>query len=77
MTSAAARIASIAARWITIEKAGEALQMKPETVRRLILSGDIYGVKIGKEWRVDLETIEARLESKRAAAKVAFSNLKK
>jgi excisionase family DNA binding protein len=77
MTSAAARIASIAARWITIEKAGEALQMKDEAVRRLILAGDIYGVKVGKEWRIDIETIETLLESKRAAAKVAFSNLKK
>ena len=77
MTSATARIASIAARWITIDKAGEALQMKPEAVRRLILAGDIYGVKVGKEWRIDINTIEALLESKRAAAKVAFSNLKK
>lgn len=77
MSSAAARVASIAARWITIEKAGEALSMKSETVRRLILSGEIYGVKIGKEWRVDLESIEALLESRRAAAKVALSKLRK
>ena len=77
MITAAARIASIAARWITIEKAGEALQMKPEAVRRLILSGDIYGKKVGKEWRIDIETIEALLESGRAAAKVALSKLRK
>ena len=77
MNSAAARIASIAARWITIEKAGEALQMKPEAVRRLILAGDIYGVKVGKEWRIDIETVEALLESKRAAAKVALSKFRK
>lgn len=77
MTPAAERVAAIAARWITIEKAGEALTMKPEAVRRLILAGDIYGVKVGKEWRVDLETIERLLESKRAAGKVAFSHLKK
>jgi excisionase family DNA binding protein len=77
MSTAAARVASIAARWITIEEAGKALTMKPEAVRRLILAGDIYGVKVGKEWRIDINTIEALLESKRAAAKVAFSNLKK
>jgi excisionase family DNA binding protein len=77
LNSAAARIASIAARWITIEKAGEALQMKPETVRRLILAGDIYGKKVGKEWRIDIETIEALLESDRAAARIALSKLRK
>lgn len=77
MTPAAERIAAIAARWITIEEAGKALTMKPEAVRRLILSGEIYGVKVGKEWRVDINTIDTLLESKRSAAKVALSNLKK
>lgn len=63
MTPAAERVAAIAARWITIEKAGEALTMKPEAVRQLILAGEIYGVKVGKEWRVDRKTVEAFLES--------------
>jgi hypothetical protein len=77
MSTVAARVASIAARWITIEKAGEALQMKPEAVRRLILAGDIYGKKVGKEWRIDINTIEELLESDRAAAKVALHKLRK
>jgi len=55
----------------------EALQLKDEAVRRLILSGAIYGKKVGKEWRVDLETVEAFLESDRSAAKVALSKFRK
>jgi hypothetical protein len=34
-------------------------------------------VKIGKEWRVELASIEALFERRRTAAKVAFSKLKK
>jgi excisionase family DNA binding protein len=74
MNSAAARIC---ARWVTIEVVMEALQLKDEAVRRLILSGAIYGKKVGKEWRVDLETVEAFLESDRSAAKVALSKFRK
>jgi excisionase family DNA binding protein len=74
MTSAAEQIAS---KWFTIEEAGIALKLKTDAVRRLILSGDIYGVKIGKEWRVELASIEALFERRRAAAKVALSKLRK
>ena len=74
MNTAASRIAS---RWITFEDAKEALQLGDDSLRRLLLAGDIYGKKIGKEWRVDLLTIEAFLESDRAAAKVALAKLRK
>lgn len=74
MTPAVARIAD---RWLTLEEAGAALKLKDEAVRRLILSGSIYGKKIGKEWRVDLHTIEAYLESDRAVLKVALAKFRK
>lgn len=74
MSSAAARIAS---RWITFEDAKEALQLGDDSLRRLLLAGDIYGKKVGKEWRIDIETIEALLESDRAAARIALSKLRK
>ncbi|MBE0568942.1 MAG: helix-turn-helix domain-containing protein [Deltaproteobacteria bacterium] len=74
MTPAVSRIAD---RWLTLEEAGAALKLKDEAVIRLIRKGDIYGVKVGKEWRVDLLSIESLLESKRSAARVALAKLKK
>jgi len=74
MNPTASRIAS---RWVTIKVVMEALQLKDEAVRRLILSGEIYGKKVGKEWRIDLESIEEFLDSGRSKAKVALARLRK
>ncbi len=69
-------VARIAERWLTLEEAGDALKLKDEAVIRLIRKGDIYGVKVGKEWRIDRDSIEALLESKRSAAKVLLARFK-
>jgi excisionase family DNA binding protein len=74
MTATAARIAS---RWLTFEEAKTALKMGDDKVRKLLAQGDIYGKKIGKEWRVDAESITALLNTDRDQIRVAVSRLRK
>jgi excisionase family DNA binding protein len=70
-------VARIAARWFTFEEAKAALKVGDDVLRRLLLAGEIYGKKVGKEWRVDLESIEEFLDSGRSKAKVALARLRK
>jgi excisionase family DNA binding protein len=69
--------AAIASRWITFEDAMEALQIKDDALRRLLKAGHVYGKKIGKEWRIDLQSIEAYLESDRTRLKLAMGKFRK
>jgi hypothetical protein len=73
----AARIARIAFRWVSFEDAKTALQCGDDVLRRMLTSGDIYGKKVGKEWRVDLDSIEGFLDSGRSKAKVALAKFRK
>lgn len=74
MSPAAARIAS---RWLTFEEAKVALKCGDDVLRRLLISRSIYGRKIGKEWRVDAESIVAYLNAPRDRARVAFEKFRK
>jgi hypothetical protein len=73
----AARIARIAFRWVSFEDAKTALQCGDDILRRLLHTRVIYGKKVGKEWRVDLDSIEEFLDSDRSKAKVALAGLRK
>lgn len=72
-----ATAANIASRWLTFEEAKAALKMKDDTVRKLLARGDIYGKKIGKEWRIDAESITALLDADRRQIRVAVRRLRK
>lgn len=47
------------ARLVTVEQAAKALQIHPETVRRLARSGKLPSRKFGRVTRIDLEAILA------------------
>lgn len=54
-------------RLVSPKVAGEALEVSPETVRRLVRQGKLPGRKIGSALRVDLDAILAN-PALRAAA---------
>jgi hypothetical protein len=74
MSSSAVRIAS---RWLTFEETKAALKMGDDKVRNLLARGEIYGKKIGKEWRVDADSINALMNSDRDQIRVAVRRLRK
>jgi excisionase family DNA binding protein len=39
-------------RVLTAEQAAEVLQLRPETVRRLLNKGELPGRKVGRKWRI-------------------------
>jgi excisionase family DNA binding protein len=45
-----------------VKEVGEALRVRPETIRRRLLAGDIRGVRIGRgsksEWRIPASELE-------------------
>ena len=41
-----------AGRILTVEQAAELLQLRAETVRRLLSKGELPGRKIGRKWRI-------------------------
>ena len=52
----------------TLEETAAALRMHPETIARLLRSGDMPGRKIGKEWRISPKAVEEWLASGHEAA---------
>jgi excisionase family DNA binding protein len=52
-------------RWISINSAAEYLALHPVTVRRLIDRGEIPAVRIGRNVRVDLKTLDEKLIDKK------------
>lgn len=38
---------------LTVEEVAEELRLHPETVRRMLRTGDMPGSKYGDEWRID------------------------
>jgi excisionase family DNA binding protein len=42
---------------LTIRDAAAQLGFAPKTVRRFIHSGQLHGVRIGREWRVDQDEL--------------------
>jgi excisionase family DNA binding protein len=50
--------------FLTAEQVAEKLQLHPRTVRRLLVSGELPGKRIGgREWRVSATALRAFMES--------------
>ncbi len=45
-------------RIVTVKEVAEFLRLKDATVCRLASEGKLPGVKVGKSWRFDMETLE-------------------
>ena len=43
---------------LSLEEVAYRLNVSVQTVRRLILNGELRGVKVGKQWRVRPEDLE-------------------
>ena len=46
---------------LTTEEVAEALSVRPKTVRRWILDGELPAVKLHRQWRVDAVELERLL----------------
>lgn len=42
---------------LTVEQAGQLLQMPPDTVRKLLSAGRLPGRKVGREWRLSQQAL--------------------
>jgi len=51
---------------LTIGEAAEYLRFHPSTVYRLARRGELPAVKVGKQWRLDRETLEGWLRANSA-----------
>lgn len=47
---------------MTVEQTAERLQVHPRTVRRLLVSGELPGNRIGRQWRVSSAALTAYVE---------------
>ena len=45
-------------RWLRTATVAAQLECNPRTVRRMILRGEVDGVRFGGEWRVDHESLD-------------------
>ncbi len=54
--------------WLSVADVCEYLDVSPHVVTRLLRSGDIVGVKIGREWRIARMDFESWLNQRRAAS---------
>jgi len=53
-------------RLFTVEEVADYLRISQETVRRLLRSGQLVGVHIGRTWRVPLSELESlRMEKEK------------
>ena len=48
--------------YYTTAQAAQRLHMKPETLARRISEGKLEGVKVGRQWLIKRETVDAMLE---------------
>jgi excisionase family DNA binding protein len=53
---------------LTIREAAGALRLHPSTVRRLVENGEIPGLKVGGQYRLNIAHIEQRLAEPATAA---------
>ena len=51
-----------APEYYTTAQAAERLHMKPETLARRISEGKLEGVKVGRQWLIKRETVDAMLK---------------
>jgi excisionase family DNA binding protein len=50
----------------TTAQAAERLHMKPATLARKLSDGKLAGVKVGRQWLIRKETVDAMLEPQQA-----------
>lgn len=55
--------------FMTREEAGLLLRVTPETVRRLCASGQLAAIQVGKQWRIDRESVRAMLDARAQTAR--------
>ena len=48
--------------YLTTVQAAQRLHMKPETLARKLSTGQLAGVKVGRQWLIKKETVDALLE---------------
>lgn len=54
--------------FVSMDQAGEALGLSRDTIRRLIRSGDLEAVKIGRSVRIPVDAVNQLLDSSQMAA---------
>ena len=63
--SAQASLAELLAKTISVEEASERSGFTPSWLRRLLMRGAIPGIKVGRDWRLTPEALQAYLEQER------------
>lgn len=58
---------------MTIEEVAGYVRLHPSTVYRLVRSGVMPGVKVGKQWRVDRQTLDDWLRANATVPEEAIS----
>ena len=55
-------MAELFGKLVTVEEAAESLRVSKETVRRWLREGSVPGaMKVGRQWRIDLEQLRLHL----------------
>lgn len=49
-------------QYLTVDQAAERLQVHPRTVRRLLVSGELPGNRIGRQWRISPSALQSYVE---------------
>ncbi len=57
------------AEWLTPIQVGRKLQLTAKTVRELVIKGELPGIKIGNQWRINRRKLEQCLTSQLASGK--------
>ena len=50
---------------LTLREAAKQLAVAPKTVRKLIKTGPLRGIRIGREWRVDQDDLDLFVRRRR------------
>jgi len=51
------------AKWLTVETVARHFGCTPKKIRRLIRSGELEGVRLGRNWRVDHRSVDRLVRS--------------
>lgn len=60
-------------QWIGVDEAGAMLKLHPNTVRTLVNTQKIPGIRLGSSYRIDRERLEKMIEAKLDACELAGS----
>lgn len=48
--------------FLSADEAAEMLQIHPRTLRRLLASGELPGIRIGRQWRISVVAVRKLIE---------------